>query len=187
MHANTCDTAGKTPAVSQLISLLTTLNLHAGDICRGDSLLRGGQRSLQRAKAHVEALLAARGDRPAKGPARHPYGRCWPEAGQGGSCALPCAPCARWLLHLVTVRSGAARGHMETSCVACTNVSRRRVSAFGGVLFTLCVQPVGPLTADARRIVVDFVILILVISYGALGLASSDCTSTSSTTILSCR
>ena len=53
---------------------------------------------------------------------------------------------------------------METFFVAGMNVSRRRVSAFGGVLFTLCVQPVGPRTADARRIVVDFVILILVIS-----------------------
>ena len=78
--------------------------------------------------------------------------RGWPGWPLLGRCALPCAPCAWWLLHPVTVRSGAAGRHVETSCAACTNVSRRHVSAFGGVVqcrsLWPCAQPVG--TSDRR-------------------------------------
>ena len=138
MHANTCDTAGETPSVSQLISLLTTLNLHAGDICRWGSLLRGGQR-VSSTQKRVWRRSSRRGvtDRPnaPRGTRVRPMlARGWPGWPLLGRCALPCAPCAWWLLHPVTVRSGAAGGHVETSCAACTNVSRRRVSAFGGVV-----------------------------------------------------
>ena len=64
--------------MSQLVSILTTLNLHAGDICRGDSLLRGGQR-VSSAQKRVWRRSSRRGvtDRP-----KAPRGTRTADAGQ---------------------------------------------------------------------------------------------------------
>ena len=94
------------------------LSHHPGFACRWN-LPRGiastrRLRSAPRTKSRAAAVLAARCDRLAVGPAKRPYGQCWRKAGRGGRCVLPCAPSAWWLLHLVTVGSGATGGHVET-------------------------------------------------------------------------
>ena len=104
-------------------------------------------------KAFAEPALAARCDRFAVDPAGAPVRPMLAQkAGHGGHCVLPCAPTAQRVDRVVLVavapghgRVRGHRGHVKTSCVACTNVSRRCVSTFGGVPFTLRVQPVANL------------------------------------------